>query len=139
MASRYSVFLPSPPCIGQNLRIDRKRQWNVAADKDRQGTVGLIAPNSIVAAHTIGLDIGDQVRGLRAADGGAVFCQIEAEHRGVARAMLVRGDDEQIVDQVSRGQQAETLTPSIERTDIDRKSTRLNSSHEIPSRMPSSA
>jgi hypothetical protein len=54
------------------LRIDGKSQWNVAADKDRQDAVGLIAPNVIVAAHTIGLDIRDQVRGVRAADGRAV-------------------------------------------------------------------
>ena len=32
-----------------------------------------------------------------------------------------------------------TLTAAITKTLADRKSTRLNSSHEIPSRMPSSA
>jgi hypothetical protein len=53
---------------GENLGIYGKRQWDVGADKDRQDAVGLISPDSVLAPHAFGLDIGDQARGLRATD-----------------------------------------------------------------------
>ena len=53
---------------------------------------------------------------------------------------------EQLNEEVIKGQLKELVRGSVEETlnelleaEADRKSTRLNSSHEIPSRMPSSA
>ena len=56
----------------------------------------------------------------------------QSAHAGFTRAAAEYGVTEEM-----RGPEA--FTPTIEVDELDRKSTRLNSSHAIPSRMPSSA
>ena len=46
---------------------------------------------------------------------------------------------ESVIDLIRRSLQGETFVPLGQAFEIDRKSTRLNSSHESVSRMPSSA
>ena len=60
------------------------------------------------------------------------YAMLEAAHSAIAMGLDV------VVGYIEPHTRPETLA-LLEGLELDRKSTRLNSSHEIPSRMPSSA
>ena len=68
----------------------------------------------------------------RAADLGRTYLSLDADGRERFLRLLAGEFD------VDRGE-IDRCCSALARADKDRKSTRLNSSHEIPSRMPSSA
>ena len=61
------------------------------------------------------------------------------EYNTIEEDDMTQNETEEILEEDDVRLAEETVSETEETEETDRKSTRLNSSHEIPSRMPSSA
>src|SRR5438128_310560 len=105
------------PAFREDLRVDRDRQRDVAADEDRFDHVRLVAPGVVLAQHAVRIEVGDQHRRPLAVERRPAVGAVQTEHAGELRAALAVARDLQIADEMTRGRVPALLTPDIERTD----------------------
>src|SRR6266567_4207339 len=104
--------------LGEDLRVDRDRKRNVAADEDRMEHMRPVAPDIVFGEHAIAAQIRDQHRRPFSLERRPAVGAVEADHAGDMRLLLVLRSYLQIVDQMPRGRVAALPAPGVERADL---------------------
>src|SRR2546426_5159415 len=104
--------------LGEDLRVDRDRKRDVAADEHRVEHVSLVAPDLVVAQHAIAAQVRDQHRRSFSLKRRPAVGAVEADHAGETRMMLVLRSYLQIVDEMPRGPVAAPPAPGLEPAEL---------------------